>query len=107
MRISDWSSDVCSSDLGPNGSGKSTTVKALLGILPVSEGAVARRPGLTIGYVPQRLAVNWTLPLTVRRLMTLTGRHEAAAIKRALAEVGIGHLAAAPDRKSTRLNSSH
>src|SRR3546814_4375886 len=87
MRISDWSSDVCSSDL---------TVKALLGILPVSEGAVARRPGLTIGYVPQRLAVDWTLPLTVRRLMTLTGRHEAAAIKRALAEVGIGHLAAAP-----------
>src|SRR3546814_21113357 len=87
MRISDWSSDVCSSDL---------TVKALLGILPVSEGAVARRPGLTIGYVPQRLAVDWTLPLTVRRLMTLTGRHEAAEIKRTLAEVGIGHIAAAP-----------
>src|SRR3546814_612481 len=33
MRISDWSSDVCSSDL-ESGSGKSTSSMALLGLLP-------------------------------------------------------------------------
>jgi len=82
--------------IGPNGSGKSTTVKALLGILPVSAGKVTRREGLTIGYVPQRLAVDWTMPLTVRRLMTLTGRHPAPAIAAALDEVGIAQLAQAP-----------
>ena len=82
--------------IGPNGSGKSTTVKALLGILPLSEGSVARTPGLSIGYLPQRLAIDWTMPLTVRRLMTLTGRHGATEVAQALAEVGIPHLADAP-----------
>src|SRR5690606_10326683 len=82
--------------IGPNGSGKSTTVKALLGILAVSAGSVTRRPGLSIGYLPQRLAIDWTMPLTVKRLMTLTGRHPAAAVEAALAQVGIDHLAAAP-----------
>lgn len=82
--------------IGPNGSGKSTTVRALLGILAPSAGAVIRRPGVDIGYVPQRLTIDWTMPLTVRRLMTLTGRHGPAEIAAALKEVGIEHLAAAP-----------
>ncbi len=82
--------------IGPNGSGKSTTVRALLGILEPSAGKVIRQPGLNIGYVPQRLTIDWTMPLTVRRLMTLTGRHGAAEIQAALKEVGIEHLAEAP-----------
>lgn len=82
--------------IGPNGSGKSTTVKALLGILQPNAGDVTRRPGLSIGYVPQRLTIDWTMPLTVRRLLTLTGRHGAEEIHAALAEVGIEHLAEAP-----------
>lgn len=82
--------------IGPNGSGKSTTVKALLGILPPSVGSVERRPGLSVGYLPQRLTIDWTMPLTVRRLLTLTGRHGAAETEAALAEVGIAHLAGRP-----------
>ncbi len=81
--------------IGPNGSGKSTTVRALLGIWEPSAGEVRRQPGLNIGYVPQRLTIDWTMPLTVRRLMTLTGRHSAAQIEAALKEVGIEHLAEA------------
>ena len=82
--------------IGPNCSGKSTTVKALLGILEPSAGRVTRRPGLAIGYLPQRLAIDGSMPLTVQRLLTLTGRHGAGEIEAALAEVGIGHLAAQP-----------
>jgi len=82
--------------IGPNGSGKSTTVKALLGIWEAGAGEVVRRPDLTIGYVPQRLSIDWTMPLTVRRLMSLTGRHGAAEIEAALEEVGIAQLAEAP-----------
>jgi zinc transport system ATP-binding protein len=79
--------------IGPNGAGKSTTARALLGLIRPDAGTVERARGLAVGYVPQRLTLDWTLPLTVRRLMTLTGRHPRADIERALAQVGIGHLA--------------
>jgi len=81
--------------IGPNGGGKSTTAKALLGIHAADEGRIRRAPGLRTGYVPQRLAIDWTMPLNVRRLMTLTGRFTAAEIDAALDGVGISHLAAA------------
>ncbi|MCW4116783.1 metal ABC transporter ATP-binding protein [Aurantimonas sp. MSK8Z-1] len=81
--------------VGPNGAGKTTTAKAAIGVLRVDAGRVLRRPDLTVGYVPQKLAIDWTLPLTVRRLMTLSGRQPASAIATALAEVGLsGHLEA-------------
>jgi len=79
--------------IGPNGSGKSTTAKVATGVLRPSAGTVTRRPGLVVGYVPQKLSVDWTLPLTVARLMTLTGRHAQADIAHALEAVGIAHLA--------------
>jgi zinc transport system ATP-binding protein len=79
--------------IGPNGSGKSTTAKLVTGVLKPDAGSVTRAPGLTVGYVPQKLTIDWTLPLSVRRLMTLTGKHPAAAVDAALDEVGILHLA--------------
>ena len=81
--------------IGPNGSGKSTSAKVLLGLLVPDEGHVSRLQGLRIGYVPQKLATEWTMPLTVARLMTLTGRHPRSAVAAALERVGIGHLAEA------------
>lgn len=79
--------------IGPNGSGKSTTAKSLLGLIAVTEGTVERTNGLKIGYVPQKLTVDWSLPLTVKRLMTLTSAHSRQDIEKALEEVGILHLA--------------
>ncbi len=81
--------------IGPNGSGKSTTAKIAIGIQKPDAGEVRRRKGLRIGYVPQKLSIDWTLPLTVQRLLTLTGRYSATAVARALEEVGIAHLAKA------------
>jgi len=78
--------------IGPNGSGKSTTAKLATGVLRPDTGRVVRQPGLTVGYVPQKLTIDWTLPLTVRRLMTLTGRFGRGEIEQALAQVGIPHL---------------
>jgi len=78
--------------IGPNGSGKSTTAKMATGVLKPSTGTVSRKPGLKIGYVPQKLTIDWTLPLTVERLMTLTGRFPRAEIEAALDAVGAGRL---------------
>jgi len=81
--------------IGPNGSGKSTTVKTALGIIRPDEGRVWRAPKLSIGYVPQKIAMDRSLPMTVERLMRLTGRHSASTVTAALATVGIAHLAQA------------
>ena len=81
--------------IGPNGSGKSTTARAALGILKPDAGTVRRHPGLIVGYVPQRLHIDRSLPLTVERLMTLTSRLTAAEVQATLEWVEIGHLAKA------------
>lgn len=81
--------------IGPNGSGKSTTVKMALGVWKPDEGSVKVRPSLRVGYVPQKVAVDWTLPLSVERLMSLTGPLPQARIQEAMAAAGIEHRAKA------------
>ena len=82
--------------IGPNGSGKTTLVRVVLGLLAPDRGRVFRRPGLRIGYMPQRLAVEDTLPLTVERFLRLGGPARPAALQAVLDEVGTGRLAASP-----------
>jgi zinc transport system ATP-binding protein len=73
--------------IGPNGAGKSTLLRVLMGVLKADAGTVVRRPGLTIGYVPQRMEIDKALPLTVARFLGLSCR-DASRIREALAEVG-------------------
>ncbi len=55
--------------IGPNGSGKTTFIRLLLGLIEPSSGTVKRKRGLTIGYVPQKLHIEPSLPLTVGRFL--------------------------------------
>jgi len=75
--------------VGPNGSGKSTFMRALVGALTPAQGRVTRMPGLRIGYVPQTLHTDPTLPLTVARFLSLPVRREAGKVAAALEEVGL------------------
>ncbi|MGH7002429.1 MAG: ATP-binding cassette domain-containing protein [Alphaproteobacteria bacterium] len=79
--------------IGPNGSGKTTLVRILLGLLASDAGTVERRPGLRIGYVPQRLAIDRAVPITAERFLALAPRGDAAKRRAALTELGIPHLA--------------
>lgn len=78
--------------IGPNGAGKSTTAKLALRVLKPDEGKVFHKDGLQIGYVPQSIMIDPNLPLSVKRLMTLTGKLGDEEIKQALDVVGIPHL---------------
>lgn len=84
--------------IGPNGAGKSTTAKIALGLERPDEGTALRRTELKIGYVPQKLSIDWTLPLTVARFMSLTERISEADSRAALDRVGIPHLSRAEIR---------
>lgn len=75
--------------LGPNGSGKSTLLRALLGIVPLAAGAVARAPGLRVGYVPQKLVIEPSMPISLRRFLSLPVRVSEARASAALARVGL------------------
>ena len=78
--------------IGPNGAGKTTLVRVLLGLLKPDAGTVRRDEAASIGYVPQRVHFDSTLPLTVERLMSLTDRRPAEAVAEALEETAVGHL---------------
>ncbi len=82
--------------IGPNGAGKSTLVRALLGLVTPSAGRVERRRGISVGYLPQRLTIDPTLPMTVRRFLQLWGRADDATLTGLLEEVGVPGLADQP-----------
>lgn len=81
--------------IGPNGAGKTTTAKMALGVIDIDAGRTQRQQNLTVGYVPQRISIDWTLPLNVERFLHLTHHCSESDIKLALKVTGISHLAKA------------
>ncbi|SDH33548.1 zinc transport system ATP-binding protein [Pseudomonas benzenivorans] len=82
--------------IGPNGAGKTTLVRAVLGLLTPTSGSVWRKPRLRIGYMPQKLHVDPTLPLSVLRFLRLVPGVKRAAAAAALAEVGAEQVIDSP-----------
>ncbi len=74
--------------IGPNGAGKSTLVKVMLGLQRQFKGDIEKSPKLRIGYVPQKLKLNDTLPLTVERFLKLAGRYSTQERQQSLQLVG-------------------
>ncbi len=74
--------------IGPNGAGKTTLVKAILGLLRPSSGKVIRSENLRIGYMPQKLHIDATFPLTVERFLKTAAFSEDEDRLRALLAVG-------------------
>ena len=77
--------------IGPNGSGKSTTAKIALGIYKNIEGKVEKFTN-NVGYVPQKISIDWTLPLRVKDFMVLTDNIKDELIDEALSLTGVIHL---------------
>jgi zinc transport system ATP-binding protein len=78
--------------IGPNGAGKTSLARVLLGLVGGASGAVTRRPGLRVGYVPQRFPIERTMPLSVRRFMSLSCRIPNELAQHCLAETGAAAL---------------
>ena len=85
--------------IGPNGSGKTTLVRTVLGLQIPDSGDVSQKPGLRIGYVPQRIHVDETLPITVDRFLCLAKRSSRLRRLKVLAEVGAKAIVDTPVQK--------
>ena len=77
--------------IGPNGSGKSTTAKIAIGLHKNIEGNVEKFTD-KIGYVPQKISIDWTLPIRVTDFMQLTHNLKNDEIESALSLTGVKHL---------------
>ena len=81
--------------IGPNGAGKTSLVRVILGLVSASEGTISRRPDLRIGYMPQKLHIDKSLPLSVQRFMGLA-KNDKSAIRNSLAMTEVEHLRNSP-----------
>ena len=78
--------------IGPNGAGKTSLVRILLGLKKATSGEVYSKPGVNIGYVPQKMHIDPVLPLRVRDFLRTAGRFDEQQLTRVLEEVQIPHL---------------
>ncbi len=81
--------------IGPNGAGKTTLVRVVLGLMETDSGQVERKAKLRIGYMPQKLHIEPSLPLTVDRFLGLTNCQESEKLSN-LELTGVQHLRFSP-----------
>ena len=77
--------------IGPNGSGKTTTAKMVLSILEPDEGSMKRYTD-KIAYVPQKINIDWTMPLRVVDFMRLTNNLSDNEVIESLNQTGVEKL---------------
>ena len=77
--------------IGPNGSGKTTTAKMILNILKSDEGKIESYTS-KMAYVPQKISIDWTMPLRVIDFMKLTTHINNDDITEALKLTGVENL---------------
>lgn len=82
--------------VGPNGAGKTTLLRVALGLQKPTSGTVNCANNVTIGYVPQKIHIDPTFPMTVRRFLALAKGNNKTPFEALLEEVGAKYIIDSP-----------
>ena len=82
--------------IGPNGAGKSTVMRLALSLLKPDEGKVILAKNIIIGYMPQNINIDASLPLSVLEFLNLRPKTTREECKKALESVGAIHCLLSP-----------
>ena len=77
--------------IGPNGSGKTTTAKMILNIMNPDDGQITRNTD-KMAYVPQKINIDWTMPLRVIDFMKITNNLNNNQVIESLTTTGVDKL---------------
>lgn len=78
--------------IGPNGAGKSNLLKLIIGLQQPSSGKIIKAPGLRLGYLPQKIRLNTSMPLTVIDFLRLNSNGDQALLEDAIQQTQISSM---------------
>src|SRR3546814_8244460 len=108
MRISDWSSDVCSSDLHDNRLAVSATPSmASAWLVPRLGGFLAAHPQVEISLQSTESVVDFSRETQIVAALRIGLGQWPGVVSEHLFDEWLVPMASPADRKSTRLNSRH
>lgn len=73
--------------VGPNGAGKSTLLKAIMGLVPYSEGVITRSETLRVSYLSQISHIRRDLPLTLFELVSAGALNQVGLFRRLSSDI--------------------
>lgn len=80
--------------IGRNGAGKSTLIKIALKLIKPNQGSVVTAANLKTGYVPQSVNLDWSLPVSVKRFLEISGTRNRSALKNQAIVEALSHVGA-------------
>ena len=78
--------------IGPNGAGKSVLLECLMGSFVPDSGKIIKKNNLSVGYIPQNFNPESSMPISVKRFLTLKKKFTPQELTNIASETNISEI---------------